>query len=184
MPSCVLGEHSWKARWKTLRKTQIPGKQRSVTSLPLAKAKPPPSRSTMFHGIFWWTTFQSRRAGGAWIFGLLPKIQKDFVSHCCILQRKENFLEGGEFSLNIRKRFCQQDPSRLELFPKAIINKDLKLDLQKYLWVMCSCSKRHHRVQVRGREKYSNISGKSCSLPWRLQQLLQMCVLVSRTLLG
>lgn len=51
------------------------GKQRNVTSLPLAKAKPPPSRNTMFHGIFSWTTFQLRRAGGARIFVLPPTIQ-------------------------------------------------------------------------------------------------------------
>lgn len=37
----------------------------SLTSLPWARAKPPPSRNTIFQGIFSFTVFQLRRAGGA-----------------------------------------------------------------------------------------------------------------------
>lgn len=33
----------------------------SLTSLPLARAKPPPRRSTMPHGNFFWATFQVSR---------------------------------------------------------------------------------------------------------------------------
>lgn len=34
-----------------------------LTSLPLARAKPPPRRSTIPHGNFFWTTFQLRSRG-------------------------------------------------------------------------------------------------------------------------
>lgn len=34
-----------------------------LTSLPLARAKPPPRRSTMPHGNFFWATFQVSRGG-------------------------------------------------------------------------------------------------------------------------
>lgn len=88
MPSCVPGEHMWKVRWKIYPLRQTPGKQRNITSLPLAKAKPPPSSNTMFHGIFWWTDVQSKRAGGARTFGFLPKIQKGFVSHIIISKER------------------------------------------------------------------------------------------------
>lgn len=39
-----------------------------LTSLPSARAKPPPSRNTIFQGIFSFTVFQLRRAGGAFSF--------------------------------------------------------------------------------------------------------------------
>lgn len=81
---------SGRARLKSEMKNaqEIPGEQRNVTSLPLAKAKPPPSRNTMFHGIFWWTVFQSKRAGGARIFDLLPKIQNYFISHVMFPEKR------------------------------------------------------------------------------------------------
>lgn len=49
----------------------------SVTSLPLARAKPPPRRSTIFQGIFSLTIFQLRRAGGAFSFSGFPTPQAE-----------------------------------------------------------------------------------------------------------
>lgn len=46
-----------------------------LTSLPLARAKPPPSRSMIFQGIFSFTVFQLRRAGGPFSFPGFPAPQ-------------------------------------------------------------------------------------------------------------
>lgn len=46
-----------------------------LTSLPLARAKPPPSRIMIFQGIFSFTVFQLRRAGGAFSFPGFPAPQ-------------------------------------------------------------------------------------------------------------
>lgn len=79
LPVCPLV--SWESKESKVekdpaRKLQIPGELRDVTSLPLARAKPPPSRNTMFQGIFSCTTFQSSRGGGARNFALPSGTQK------------------------------------------------------------------------------------------------------------
>lgn len=142
--ACLKGE---------MKNTQeIPGEQRNVTSLPLAKAKPPPSKSTMFHGIFCWTTFQSKRAGGARIFDLLPKIQKDFISHVTFPEKRRT--SWWEVSLcEHQETLLSATSSRLwNYLLKQMIGastKILKLDLQKCWWMISGCSKRHSRIKVR-----------------------------------
>ena len=49
----------------------------SLTSLPLARAKPPPRRITIFQGIFFFTISQVRRAGGAFSFPGFPTPQAE-----------------------------------------------------------------------------------------------------------
>lgn len=101
LPVCPLVSwDSTKSRMekKTNQKQTTQEELGNVTSLPLAKAKPPPSRKRMFHGIFSWTTFHSRRGGGARNLLLPSGTQKrDFVKP--LSKRKQNFLVGGEFGL-------------------------------------------------------------------------------------
>lgn len=98
VPSCVLGQHQEQHGKKKTQKQTTQEELGNVTSLPLAKAKPPPSRKRMFHGIFSWTTFHSRRGGGARNLLLPSGTQKrDFVKP--LSKRKQNFLVGGEFGL-------------------------------------------------------------------------------------
>lgn len=53
-----------------------------LTSLPLAKANPPPRRSMIPHGNFFWATFQVRRRGVEldWWGTIIPKKKTEFIS--------------------------------------------------------------------------------------------------------
>lgn len=55
--------------------------RRALTSLPLARAKPPPSKITIFQGILSFTVFQVRMAGGAFSFPGFSTPQADKDGH-------------------------------------------------------------------------------------------------------
>lgn len=131
VPSCVLGQHGEQDGTETSQENTNPGEQSRVTSLPLAKAKPPPSRNTMFHGIFSWTVFQSSRAGGARNLVLPSGTQKRFCEATLRSPEKGEF--GGSWVWSeYQNPFCQQT---LELSPEAnagsTINKSFKTWLAK-----------------------------------------------------
>ena len=75
--------------WQTLLARATYSKFRDIpptfpthTSLPLAKANPPPRSSTMFQGIFFWVTCQVSRAGaGLWNRG---PAGTEHLSHDCV----------------------------------------------------------------------------------------------------
>lgn len=53
----------------------------ALTSLPLARAKPPPSKIRIFQGILSFTVFQVRMAGGAFSFPGFSTPQADKDGH-------------------------------------------------------------------------------------------------------
>lgn len=55
--------------------------RQALTSLPLARAKPPPSKITIFQGILSFTVFQVRMAGGAFSFPGFSTPQADKGGH-------------------------------------------------------------------------------------------------------
>lgn len=55
--------------------------KQALTSLPLARAKPPPSKIRIFQGILSFTVFQVRMAGGAFSFPGLSTPQADKGGH-------------------------------------------------------------------------------------------------------
>lgn len=76
-----------------------------LTSLPLARAKPPPSRNTIFQGIFSFTVFQLRRAGGAFSFPgfSTPQAEEGRVNRSS-LPSTWGFLYGSLSELNTCRR--------------------------------------------------------------------------------
>lgn len=55
--------------------------RQTLTSLPLARAKPPPSKIRIFQGILSFTVFQVRMAGGAFSFPGFSTPQADKDDH-------------------------------------------------------------------------------------------------------
>lgn len=55
--------------------------KQALTSLPLARAKPPPSKIRIFQGILLFIVFQVRMAGGAFSFPGLSTPQADKEGH-------------------------------------------------------------------------------------------------------